>query len=115
MLGLSSPAFGQKFRDTSLSHHERIKDLLEQLTVDEQISMLIATSESIPRLGIDKYHHGNEGLHGVVRPGKFTVFPQAIGLAATWNPELIYQVCTTVSDEARAKWNFFRQGKDQKE
>ena len=115
LLGVCSVTSGQKFRDTGLSHSERIKDLLEQLSVDEKINMLIATSDSIPRLGIDKYHHGNEGLHGVVRPGKFTVFPQAIGLAATWNPELIYQVSTTVSDEARAKWNFYKQGKEQKD
>ena len=115
LLGVCSTAWGQKFRDTGLSHHERIRDLMEQLSLDEKINILLATSEAIPRLGIDKYHHGNEGLHGVVRPGKFTVFPQAIGLAATWNPELIYQVSTTVSDEARAKWNYFKQGKEQKE
>ncbi len=73
--------------------------------------MLLAVS----RLGIAKYDHGNEALHGVVRPGKFTVFPQAIGLAATWNPDLIYQVSAAISDEARAKWNELDQGKNQTE
>ena len=59
--------------------------------------------------------HGNEALHGVVRPGKFTVFPQAIGLGATWNPDLINKVSTAISDEARAKWNELDQGKNQLE
>lgn len=76
-----------------------------RLTVEEKISLLRATSPGIPRLGIDKYYHGNEALHGVVRPGRFTVFPQAIGLAATWNPVLQQKVATVISDEARARWN----------
>lgn len=74
-----------------------------------------ATSPGIPRLGIDKYYHGNEALHGVVRPGRFTVFPQAIGLAATWNPVLQQKVATVISDEARARWNELDQGRNQKE
>jgi len=101
------------FLNTNLSREERINDLLEKLTVEEKISLLIASSESIQRLGIEKYYHGNEALHGVVRPGRSTVFPQAIALAATWNPELIHKAATVISDEARAKWNYFNQGKDQ--
>lgn len=73
-----------------------------------------ATSPGISRLDIPKYYHGNEALHGVVRPGRFTVFPQAIGLAATWNPELQLQVATVISDEARARWNELDQGREQK-
>ena len=79
--------------------HERVADLLSRLTVEEKISLLRATSPGIPRLGIDKYYHGNEALHGVVRPGRFTVFPQAIGLAATWNPVLQQKVATVISDK----------------
>jgi len=101
------------FRNTALSHDKRINDLLGRLTIEERVSLLIASSEGIPRLGIDKYYHGNEALHGVVRPGRFTVFPQAIALAATWNPTLIKEVATVISDEARAKWNFYNQGKGQ--
>src|SRR5574344_378056 len=101
------------FRDEKASHHDRILDLLSRLTVEEKVSLLRATSPDIPRLGIDKYYHGNEALHGVVRPGKFTVFPQAIGLAAMWNPELQYKIATSISDEARARWNELEQGKKQ--
>lgn len=93
--------------------HERIMDLLSRLTVEEKISLLRATSPGISRLDIPKYYHGNEALHGVVRPGRFTVFPQAIGLAATWNPVLQKQVATVISDEARARWNELDQGREQ--
>ena len=70
------------YLDINAPRHERIRDLLSKLTIEEKVSLLRATSPGIPRLQIDKYYHGNEALHGVVRPGKFTVFPQAIGLAA---------------------------------
>ena len=68
------------YKDEKAPMHERIMDLLSRLTVEEKISLLRATSPGIPRLDIPKYYHGNEALHGVVRPGRFTVFPQAIGL-----------------------------------
>ena len=77
------------FRDMKAPQHERIMDLLSRLTVEEKISLLVNDAPAIGRLGIDKYNHGNEALHGVVRPGDFTVFPQAIGMAAMWNPELL--------------------------
>lgn len=99
------------FQDPSLSTNERILDLLSRLTIEEKISLLRATSPGIPRLAIDKYYHGNEALHGVVRPGRFTVFPQAIGLASMWNPDLHYQVASAISDEARARWNELEQGR----
>lgn len=92
---------------------KRVNDLLLQMTVYEKMQLLNEVAPAIPRLGIAKYDQGNEALHGVVRPGKFTVFPQAIGLAATWNPELIYQVSSSISDEARARWNELDQGKKQ--
>lgn len=103
------------YKNENAPVHERVMDLISRLTVEEKISLLRATSPGIPRLGIDKYYHGNEALHGVVRPGRFTVFPQAIGLAATWNPELQKRVATVISDEARARWNELDQGKNQKE
>ena len=101
------------YMDENAPMHERIMDLLSILSVEEKVSLLRATSPGIPRLEIDKYYHGNEALHGVVRPGPFTVFPQAIGLAAMWNPDLHFQIATTISDEARARWNELCLGKKQ--
>lgn len=101
------------FRDEQAPMDVRIKNLLSILSVEEKISLLRATSPGIPRLEIDKYYHGNEALHGVVRPGPFTVFPQAIALAAMWNPDLHYRIATTISDEARARWNELCLGKKQ--
>lgn len=113
VLGFSFARAQEKipFRDEALSEHERITDLLSRLTIEEKISLLYASSPGIPRLEIPKYYHGNEALHGVVRPGRFTVFPQAIGLASMWNPELHYQIATAISDEARARWNELDQGR----
>ena len=115
-LGFSFHLYAQTnypFKNTSLPLEERVDDLISRLTIEEKISLLIATANEIPRLEIEKYYHGNEALHGIVKAGRFTVFPQAIGLAATWNPDLIYDVATAISDEARGKWNYFNQGKDQ--
>ncbi len=101
------------YLDESRSIEERVEDLLSRLTVDEKIDLMRATSPANERLGFPKYYHGNEALHGVVRPGKFTVFPQAIGLASTWNPTLLNTISTAISDEARARWNELERGKKQ--
>lgn len=102
------------YRNEDAPIQDRVEDLLKRMTVDEKIDLLRATSPANERLGLEKYYHGNEALHGVVRPGNFTVFPQAVALASTWNPELIQQVATVISDEARAKWNELDQGRLQK-
>ncbi len=102
------------FRNQLAPMQERIYDLLSTLTIEEKIGLLIETSPAIPRLGIEKYYHGNEALHGIVRPGYFTVFPQAIALASMWNPELHYQIASVISDEARARWNELERGNKQK-
>ena len=93
------------FWDSGLDQESRLENLLSLLSLEEKISFLYDLSPGIPRLGIGKYYHGNECLHGVVRPGRATVFPQAIGLAASWNPDLIHQIATAISDEARAKYH----------
>lgn len=93
------------FQNPNLPIEQRIDNLITLLTTEEKISFLYDLSPGIPRLGIKKYYHGNECLHGVVRPGRATVFPQAIGFAATWDPDLIFQVATAISDEARAKYH----------
>ena len=103
------------YEDPTALLDERVNDLLSQMTIEEKISLLNDNAPEIKRLGVAKYNHGNEALHGIVRPGKFTVFPQAIGLAATWNPDLIRKVADVASTEARAKWNELMQGRNQKE
>jgi len=103
----------QLWQDQNAPIADRVEDLLGRLTADEKITMLIALAEPIDRLGIAKYYHGNEALHGIVRPGRFTVFPQAIGMASMWDPELHYRIATAASDEARARWNELGQGEFQ--
>lgn len=92
-----------KYKDTSLPIAERVDDLISQMTLEEKISQMVHTAPAIERLGIPEYNWWNEALHGVGRAGVATVFPQAIGLAATWNQALIHQIAVAISDEARAK------------
>lgn len=94
-----------KYLDTRLSFEERADDLVSRMTLEEKVSQMVYTAPAIPRLGIAEYNWWNECLHGVARNGLATVFPQAIGLAATWDRDLIYYVGTVISDEARAKYN----------
>ncbi len=81
----------------------RARELVNQMTLDEKISQMMHDAPAIERLDIPAYNWWNECLHGVGRAGIATVFPQAIGLAATWNDSLIYKVATAIADEARAK------------
>src|SRR6185437_1563706 len=80
------------FQDTSLSFEARAQDLVGRLTLDEKVAQMQDRAPAIPRLGIPAYNWWNEALHGVARSGLATVFPQAIGLAATWNDSLLFQV-----------------------
>ncbi len=91
------------FRDTDLNIDDRAKDLLNRLTIDEKLSMLNHEWQGIDRLNIPPYNWSNECLHGVARAGTATVFPQAIGMAASWNVDLMHKVADAISDEARAK------------
>src|SRR5436190_4217892 len=91
------------FRDPDRPIAERIRDLIARLTLPEKVGQLINNAPAIPRLGIPAYNYWSEGLHGVARNGRATVFPQAIGMAATWDPDLIRRIGSTVADEARAK------------
>ncbi len=79
----------------------RIQDLISRMTLDEKVSQLVNNSREIPHLNVPEYEWWNEALHGVARGGVATIFPQSIGMAATFNPNLILQVATAVSDEAR--------------
>ena len=93
------------FRNPDLPVEQRVDDLISRLTIEEKISQTMMASPAIPRLDIPQYHWWNEALHGVARAGVATVFPQAIGNAATWNPGLIHQMADAISTEARAKNN----------
>lgn len=83
---------------------DRVNDLVSRMTVEEKISQMQHTAPAIERLGIPAYNWWNEALHGVARNGTATVFPQAIGMAATWNTDLIFQEAEIISTEARAKY-----------
>lgn len=93
------------YKDPRKSIEERTNDLLKRLTLQEKITLLGYQSKAIPRLGIPAYNWWNEALHGIARAGEATVFPQAIGMAASFDDQLLHQVASTISTEARAKYN----------
>jgi len=95
------------YLNPSLSPERRADDLVSRLTLEEKVSQMMNAAPAIERLGIPEYEWWNEGLHGVARAGYATVFPQAIGLAATWDMDLMYQVADVISTEARAKHHEF--------
>ncbi|HLK51749.1 MAG TPA: glycoside hydrolase family 3 C-terminal domain-containing protein [Bryobacteraceae bacterium] len=100
------------YQNPGLPMERRVDDLLSRLTLAEKVSQLMNDSPAIDRLGIPAYNWWNESLHGVARAGRATVFPEAIGLAATWDTDLMLRVSTAISDEARAKHHeFVRRGK----
>ncbi|MFG2945436.1 glycoside hydrolase family 3 C-terminal domain-containing protein [Streptomyces adustus] len=104
-LGATAPVHADDpaypFRDPALTVDARVADLLSRLTLDEKISLLHQYEPAIPRLGIQSFRTGTEALHGVAWLGRATVFPQAIGLASTWDPALMERVGSAVGDEAR--------------
>jgi len=91
------------YLNAKLSFEERVKDLVSRMSLDEKISQMLDVTPAIERLGIPEYNWWNECLHGVARAGFATVFPQAIGFAASWDRKLIRSVSDAISDEARAK------------
>ncbi|HVP20433.1 MAG TPA: glycoside hydrolase family 3 C-terminal domain-containing protein [Anaerolineaceae bacterium] len=93
------------YLDTNLPIPERVQDLLSRLTLDEKVAMMNHTAQGVPRLGIPDYNFWSEALHGVASNGRATVFPQAIGMAATWDKDLIHQIAAAISDEGRAKYH----------
>ena len=93
------------YKDAGQPLDARINDLISKLTLEEKVSLLGYQSKAVPRLGIPAYNWWNEALHGVARAGQATIFPQAIGMAATFNDSLLKQVSTVISTEARAKYN----------
>lgn len=86
------------------SAEQRAARLVSQMTLEEKAAQIQHRAPAIARLGIPGYNYWNEGLHGVARAGEATVFPQAIGMAATWNPRLIREIADTTATEFRAKY-----------
>ena len=104
-LFISAAAMAQPypFRNQALTPEERADDLISRLTLEEKTALTLNASEAIPRLGIKAYDWWNEALHGVGRNGSATTFPMPIAMAASFNDAMVYDVFTTVSDEARVK------------
>ena len=96
-----------RWRDTTLPFEARAADLVARMTLQEKIGQMQNAAPAIERLGVPAYDWWNEALHGVARAGEATVFPQAIGLAATFDDTLMHEVATVISDEARAKHHEF--------
>src|SRR6201996_9056831 len=105
---LATTAHGQStkplpYLDPSLPKEQRAADLVGRMTLAEKVSEMTNSSAAIPRLSVPAYNWWNEALHGVARSGYATMFPQAIGMAATWDAPLMHSVGDTIATEARAK------------
>ena len=108
VLSFGSPAAMQEqppYLNPSLPTDRRVDDLVSRMTLEEKVSQMMNVASAIPRLGIPEYDWWNEALHGVANSGVATVFPQAIGLGATFDTRLMSRVATAISDEARAKYH----------
>ncbi len=107
VLTLSINLYAQQFpfQNPSLNPYERAKDLISRLTLEEKAALLCDQSDAIPRLGIKKFNWWSEALHGLANNDSVTVFPQPIGMAASFNDELVYKIFSAVSDETRAKYH----------
>lgn len=92
------------YQNPDLSPEERARDLVGRLTIEQKATLMMNESDAIPEFGIEKYNWWNEALHGAARSGMATVFPQAIGMAASFDPELLEQVFNIASDEQRIKY-----------
>lgn len=119
-LGLFALAFSfglqaqEPYKNPALSSDERAKDLLSRMTLEEKIAHMQNTTPGVDLLGIPEYDWWNEALHGVARAGKATVFPQAIGMAATFDVDAVYETFDIISDEARAKHHEFKRNNSRK-
>ena len=111
----AAPAQRQPWQDESLSFEQRAANLVSLMTLEEKVSQMMDRAPAIPRLNIPEYNWWNEALHGVARAGLATSFPQAIGMAATWDDSLMFNLATVISDEARAKYHdYIRRGEHQR-
>lgn len=93
------------YQNPKLSSEERAKDLISRLTLNEKASLMCDVSDAIPRLGLKKFNWWSEALHGLANNSNVTVFPEPIGMAASFDDTMVYKVFSAVSDETRAKYN----------
>jgi len=93
------------YLNPKLPLEQRVDDLIGRMTLEEKVAQMRDHAIAIPRLGVPKYDWWNEGLHGVAFSGYATNFPQVIGMAATWDADLVHKMAETISTEARAKYN----------
>ncbi len=100
-----APPANAPYMDPGLPVEQRVDDLIKRMTLEEKVSQMRDHAVAIPRLGVPKYDWWNEGLHGVAFAGYATNFPQVIGMAATWDTDLVHKMGETVSTEARAKYD----------
>lgn len=106
-LGLNAQTY--PFQNPSLSPSERAEDLVSRLTIEEKATLMMDISEAVPRFSIKKFNWWSEALHGVANTTGVTVFPEPIGMAASFNDELLLEVFNTVSDEMRGVYNNIRE------
>ena len=99
------------YKNPNLPIETRVNDLVSRLTLEEKVAQMMNATPAIERLEVPAHDYWNEALHGVARSGIATVFPQAIGLAATWDTKLMYQVADVISTEARAKHHEYARNK----
>ena len=111
-----SPAIAQEmlpYQNPDLTPHERALDLVQRLSIDEKATLMQDISEAIPRLGIKKFNWWSEALHGIANMGNVTVYPEPIGMAASFDDEAVYSLFCEVSDEGRAAYNqWISEGKE---
>jgi len=112
LFAFAAAAIAQPYKDPGLAAEKRAADLVSRMTLEEKVLQMQNSAPAIPRLDIPAYDWWNEALHGVARAGQATVFPQAIGLAATWDTGLMHRVADVISTEARAKYNEFIRNND---
>ena len=106
LFGCNQTTYEYPFQNPKLSAEERAADLVSRLTLEEKVPQKLNNAPAIERLGIPSYNWWNECLHGIGRSDyKVTVFPQAIGMAATWNAEALKKMAETTSTEGRAIYN----------
>jgi beta-glucosidase len=105
LLTISLWAQQYPYQNPKLSSEERAKDLISRLTLEEKAILMCDISDAIPRLGIKKFNWWSEALHGLANNGNVTVFPEPVGMAASFDDELLYRIFDAVSDETRAKYN----------